>query len=557
MKLKTKQLLFATSVVLFFLLMVGMANALSPYYGITQSTTTGRAAGHISGTWGVAASSQAPSAYGVFLDGVNARVGIGVASPSYPLDLNGYGVLKSSAVVYGTLGVGYNYGNVPTTSKLNINANGGYAIGLYSSATSEGLYLFPSGLDLYLRTTGGAVSDRRFFIGNGGSSYGGLSLNIYGGDQGSYPGIALRGAQTGAMISVQNGSTTGHYGGFSLYSANSNGGMRMRVWQSDTGSTTDRWIMAPDTGNMCFGCTSELQALYRLQVSSGTFALAGTGAKIRFADGTEQTTAGVASSRAINTTAPLAGGGNLSADRTLSISSAGATSDGYLKADDWNTFNNKQPAGSYRLTTDPVDWTDLQNYPSACSAGEFVTTIGDTLTCAVPAGGGDALVASDNNWSATQTFQSSATVKGAGGLGVTYGVAASTVATTSTATLAAISVTGAASFSSTTSTTTMKYVNIANTLTIPSGGVIDAASIFISSTCAATSTPTTCTVDCQNTGIGGAAGYYLNGVPGYFCAAGGAPYGVGFGGTPSTQGILYYAAGCGQVTAYAQCRRVK
>jgi len=45
----------------------------------------------------------------------------------------------------------------------------------------------------------------------------------------------------------------------------------------------------------------------------------------------------------ISTTAPLSGGGNLSANRTLSITQAGTASNGYLSSTDWNTFNSKQP----------------------------------------------------------------------------------------------------------------------------------------------------------------------------------------------------------------------
>lgn len=51
--------------------------------------------------------------------------------------------------------------------------------------------------------------------------------------------------------------------------------------------------------------------------------------------------------RIIATTAPLQGGGNLSADRILSITKAATLSDGYLSSVDWNTFNNKQAAGNY------------------------------------------------------------------------------------------------------------------------------------------------------------------------------------------------------------------
>lgn len=45
--------------------------------------------------------------------------------------------------------------------------------------------------------------------------------------------------------------------------------------------------------------------------------------------------------RQINTTAPLLGGGNLTADRTLSIPQATSSVDGYLLAADWTTFNSK------------------------------------------------------------------------------------------------------------------------------------------------------------------------------------------------------------------------
>jgi hypothetical protein len=55
----------------------------------------------------------------------------------------------------------------------------------------------------------------------------------------------------------------------------------------------------------------------------------------------------VGTARSISTTAPLQGGGDLSANRTLSITQAGVLGDGYLSSVDWNTFNNKQPALGY------------------------------------------------------------------------------------------------------------------------------------------------------------------------------------------------------------------
>ena len=50
---------------------------------------------------------------------------------------------------------------------------------------------------------------------------------------------------------------------------------------------------------------------------------------------------GVPTSRTISTTAPLTGGGDLSANRTLSIPQATGSVDGFLDSADWTTFNNK------------------------------------------------------------------------------------------------------------------------------------------------------------------------------------------------------------------------
>lgn len=60
----------------------------------------------------------------------------------------------------------------------------------------------------------------------------------------------------------------------------------------------------------------------------------------------------VSASRAINTTAPITGGGNLSADRTIAMAKATAGVDGYLAATDFTTFSNKEPAVSAGAVTD-------------------------------------------------------------------------------------------------------------------------------------------------------------------------------------------------------------
>jgi hypothetical protein len=50
----------------------------------------------------------------------------------------------------------------------------------------------------------------------------------------------------------------------------------------------------------------------------------------------------VSDTRTISTTAPLSGGGDLSANRTLSITQANTSTNGFLSSTDWNTFNGKQ-----------------------------------------------------------------------------------------------------------------------------------------------------------------------------------------------------------------------
>jgi hypothetical protein len=50
---------------------------------------------------------------------------------------------------------------------------------------------------------------------------------------------------------------------------------------------------------------------------------------------------GIPISRTISTTAPLSGGGDLSANRTLSLTQSSTLTDGYLSSTDWNTFNGK------------------------------------------------------------------------------------------------------------------------------------------------------------------------------------------------------------------------
>ena len=75
--------------------------------------------------------------------------------------------------------------------------------------------------------------------------------------------------------------------------------------------------------------------------------------------------------RSISTTTPLQGGGDLSANRTLSILQSNTTQSGFLSNTDWNTFNGKQNA-----LTNPITGTGTTNYlPKFSGTGSLSNSI--------------------------------------------------------------------------------------------------------------------------------------------------------------------------------------
>jgi hypothetical protein len=70
----------------------------------------------------------------------------------------------------------------------------------------------------------------------------------------------------------------------------------------------------------------------------------GTSSQFLKADGTIDASTYVPNTRSISTTSPIVGGGDLSANRTISIPAATSLIDGYLTSTDFATFNNKQAA---------------------------------------------------------------------------------------------------------------------------------------------------------------------------------------------------------------------
>ena len=82
----------------------------------------------------------------------------------------------------------------------------------------------------------------------------------------------------------------------------------------------------------------------------------------------------VTTSRSINTTSPLAGGGSLGSDLTLTIQVASSSANGYLSSTDWNTFNNKQPA----LGFTPYNATNPDGFISGITYSNVITALGFT-----------------------------------------------------------------------------------------------------------------------------------------------------------------------------------
>lgn len=97
----------------------------------------------------------------------------------------------------------------------------------------------------------------------------------------------------------------------------------------------------------------------------------------------------VVNTRAINTTSPLTGGGNLNADRTIAIPAATTSVNGYLTSTDWNTFNGKSTVIPAALTkTDDTNVTlTLGGTPATALLQAASITAGWTGTLSPTRGG--------------------------------------------------------------------------------------------------------------------------------------------------------------------------
>lgn len=108
--------------------------------------------------------------------------------------------------------------------------------------------------------------------------------------------------------------------------------------------------------------------------------------------------------RTISTTAPLTGGGDLSANRIFGITQSTTSTNGYLSSTDWNTFNSKQPAGSYI--------TSLTGGVTATGPGAAVATVitNANLTGPITSVGNATSIASQTGTGSTFVVQTSPTL---------------------------------------------------------------------------------------------------------------------------------------------------
>lgn len=123
------------------------------------------------------------------------------------------------------------------------------------------------------------------------------------------------------------------------------------VTHGGTGATT------PGGARTNLGAQATVSATAPVTLTTNTIAIPkSTTAVDGYLSSTDWTifNAKVPAARNVNTTAPITGGGDLSADRTIAIPASTTSANGYLSSTDWTTFNAKQPTVS---ATAPVTFT--------------------------------------------------------------------------------------------------------------------------------------------------------------------------------------------------------
>jgi trimeric autotransporter adhesin len=190
------------------------------------------------------------------------------------------------------------FGNITAASNTSIGINASQIVsGIIASARISGSYTGITGVGVLTAGTWNADTI--------GTIYGGTGLTSF------VSGGALYATSTTALTSGTLPVTAGGTG--------------------QTSFTNGQLLIGNTTGNTLTKAT--------LTAGSGVTITNGAGSITISATGTGGTVT------AVTGVAPIASSGGTTP--AISISQSNTTTDGYLSATDWNTFNNKQPAGTY------------------------------------------------------------------------------------------------------------------------------------------------------------------------------------------------------------------
>ena len=282
----------------------------------------------------------------------NGYFGINTTTPGCELDVNGNGYFSGNLLVNGTF-----YVSKSSTSAVAVIGNNGSGriiefnnIGaLVSYITNAGdvygsSFIKSGGSAVQFLKADGSVDSNTYLTSSSLSDYVTLSTNqTITGTKTFNTAIALN----NALNLTFNASVNAFGNSFVLYANKISNYSILSFYDGDTYKSSK------------FYFDNTADRTYTFPNTSGTLALS------------SDLSSYVPTTRTISTTAPLQGGGDLSANRTLSITQATTSTNGYLSSTDWNTFNSKQNA-----LTNPVTGTGTTNYLPKFTG---TSTIGNSL----------------------------------------------------------------------------------------------------------------------------------------------------------------------------------
>lgn len=152
-------------------------------------------------------------------------------------------------------------------------------------------------------------------------------------------------------------------------------------------ATTNHFLFYnDDSGTVKFSNGTYTPTLNFAGVGNNVYTFQNSNGTLAFLSDIPSLTGYVPTSRTISTTSPLQGGGDLTANRTLSILQSSSTQNGYLSSADWSTFNGKQNAISLTTTGSSGSSTlvgstlNIPTYTLAGLGGISLTSLSSTAT---------------------------------------------------------------------------------------------------------------------------------------------------------------------------------